>query len=182
MKCASVALLIAVFFGQANCLSQDTSREDFNDFCRLISGRWIGSITWAADWPGFGKRGDKVTTYFDSKMEADGSLLHGSFQGGEGTGIWLLTYDAGAKQIKGMWVTSAGTVQQLMLTKKDGKWTEHSKGNLADGRPVEGISVLTVSEDGDLHTWAGSGKVDGKPIDDHRDVWRRVYDPGEPKK
>ena len=38
-----------------------STRADFKEFCKAMEGRWIGEVVWVADWPGFGKKGDKVT-------------------------------------------------------------------------------------------------------------------------
>jgi hypothetical protein len=40
-------------------------RQDFDEFCRAFEGRWVGEVTWVADWEAFGKRGDKVEAYPD---------------------------------------------------------------------------------------------------------------------
>jgi hypothetical protein len=45
---------------------QTTSRREFKEFCRLMEGRWGGDVIWVANWPGFGKRGDKVTAYAEN--------------------------------------------------------------------------------------------------------------------
>ena len=30
--------------------------------------RWIGEVVWVADWPGFGKKGDKFTGYSNFRI------------------------------------------------------------------------------------------------------------------
>lgn len=32
-----------------------STREAFNDYCDAMVGRWVGEVTWVADWPGAGK-------------------------------------------------------------------------------------------------------------------------------
>lgn len=58
---------------------------------------------------------------------------------------------------------------------ENGKWTERTKGAKADGSPTTAVQVLTISDDGETHTWKASGTVDSKAIDDWMTVWKRVY-------
>lgn len=104
---ASLAF-VAVFAAPAS--TQESSREDFQEYCKAVQGRWVGDVTWVADWPGLGKRGEKVTAYWQGTIAQDGNALIGKFYGGNGSSTGLTVFDAGAKQIKGMWVTSGGFV------------------------------------------------------------------------
>ena len=94
-----------------NSFAQESSREDFNAFCRLLEGRWIADITWVEDWPGVGKKGDKATGYFDVKKEADGHALVGRHYAGTGAGIWMVAYHAADKRIVGVYVDVSGVSQ-----------------------------------------------------------------------
>ena len=51
-----------------------STRADFKELCKAIEGRWIGEMVWVADWPGFGKKGDKFTGYSDFR------IIHGDTQ------------------------------------------------------------------------------------------------------
>lgn len=168
----STALLVAIL--ASNVFAQESTREDFREFCEAIQGRWVGDVTWVADWPGFGKKGDKVTAYFEGKIAEDGHALVGRFFGGTGSGTSLIIFDAGAKQIKWIGVDSAGGVSHDIIYKDGKKWVDKSVGSKADGTKTEYLSTITISNNGNTHTWTGSGKVGGEKVDDQHDVWRRV--------
>lgn len=166
-------VLLAVLFA-VPALAQESTRADFDEYCRAAQGRWLGDITWATDWPGFGKKGEKVTAYGENKIAEDGNALVARFYGGNGSGTGIIVFDAGAKQIKGLWVSSGGGVSNDVSFKKDGKWVTKSHGSNPDGAIVEMTQTLTISENGNKHVWDGGGTVGGKKIDDFKDVWRRV--------
>lgn len=48
---------------------RDSSQSDFERFCELMEGRWVGEVTWVADWPGLGKRGDKSVAFLTSRNQ-----------------------------------------------------------------------------------------------------------------
>lgn len=166
-------LLIAL---AAPAFTQEASREDFREYCRLLQGRWVGDVTWVADWPGFGKKGEKVTAYGENKIVEDGNVMIQRFFGGAGSGTGVYAYDANAKQIRLMWADSAGAMSQGIAFKKDGKWFEKASGSLANGTKTQGVSMLTITDNGNTFTWTGSGTVGDEKTADQRDVWRRVSD------
>jgi len=158
----------------APAFSQESSRRDFREYCKLLEGRWVGDVTWVADWEGFGKRGEKVTAYSENKMAEDGHVMMGRFIGGNGSGTGLVFFDVGAKQIKGLWVSSGGATGRTTIFKKDGTWVRRGSGSEPNGAKNEFTSTLTISNDGKTHTWEGTGTLNGERVDDQHDVWRRV--------
>lgn len=166
-------LLIAL---AAPAFTQESSREDFKEYCRLLQGRWVGDITWVADFPGFGKKGEKVTAYAEVKIVEDGNVMIQRFFGGAGSGTVFYAYDANAKQIRLMWADSAGAISQGVAFKKDGKWVEKASGSLADGTKTQGVSMLTITDNGNTFTWTGSGAVGNEKTADQHDVYHRVSD------
>ena len=153
-----------------------STRADFKEFCKAMEGRWIGEVIFVTDWPGFSKKGDKVTGYTDFRISHNGNVLEGRFNAGPGSGAGLFHYDAGKKQIQGRWVSSGGTVWNQVIYKKDGQWHEHETGSIADGRPIEMSSIRYISDGGKTHRRSGSVKIGGKDQDPLRDVWRRIGD------
>ncbi|MBI4625731.1 MAG: hypothetical protein HY736_21235 [Verrucomicrobia bacterium] len=172
MKLISGVLLIALTALPA--FGQQSTREDFKEFCQAMAGRWLGDVTWIMDWPGFGKRGDKVTAYAENKIAEDGHALHLRFFGGPGSGSSMAVYDAGAKQIRWSGGDSGGTTFVSIVSKQNGKWASAETGSHADGTKYEGKYTVTISDGGNTHTWAGSTKITGKKADELKDVWRRV--------
>ena len=175
MKSIVSSVVIATLVALSSPVSaQEATREEFKEICKVLEGRWIGDITWAADWPGLGKKGEKVTTYWEGTMAEDGNALLGRFHGGNGSGTWLLVYDAGAKRIKGLWINSGGSVSHDIIYKENGKFVQIQSGSHADGTKTEGRCVLTIEENGNKSTWRGGGSIGGKKHDDYTDVWRRL--------
>ena len=176
-KIALFTALVGIYLvgpSAPEALGQQSTRADFNEYCQAFKGRWVGDVTLVADWPAFGKRGDKITAYIEITPIEDGNAMLSRVYGGTGSGTGIVVFDAGAKQIKGTRVSSAGGVGHTLLYKKDGKWHEKGVGSLPDGTENEWVSTITVTENGRTHTWTGTGTVGGKKTDDLHDVWRRV--------
>ncbi len=172
----SLCSLLILVCCASSLQAQQATRDEFQAFCKLIEGRWIGTTVRVAD-SVFGKKGEKATSYFNSTLAADGNVLIGTFQSGEGSGKWIVNYDPGERMIVGISISSGGDFQRFKIVKEQGKWTQYVQGHQADGTPTERKESLTVSDDGDTHTWSGSSSVDGKPNDDHSVIWRRIYKP-----
>jgi hypothetical protein len=161
-----VALPLAVY-------GQESTRDDFVAYTKTQTGRWVSEVTWIADWPGLGRKGEKVTAYYEGSLTEDGNAVIGRFFGGDGSATSLVVYDAGAKQITETVVTSGGTVWRAVVARKGDKFVSHAKGSNADGSAVDTTSTLTLSDDGNTGTWTGTGTVAGKKTEQN-DVWRRV--------
>ena len=66
IRLTSVLLLAAL--SALPAMAQQTTRADFNELAKALAGRWVGQVTFVADWPGQGKKGDKVTAYGEQRM------------------------------------------------------------------------------------------------------------------
>ncbi|MGI6414813.1 MAG: hypothetical protein ACOX1P_04025 [Thermoguttaceae bacterium] len=174
MRASILASTLLLFVMAVPAFGQKATKKEFQEYCKLNQGRWIGDVTWVADWPGFGTKGEKVTGYFVAEMAEDGNAMAIRFFGGNGSATGLCYYDAGAKEIKFVWVHSSGFVTHNNAYKKDGKWIEAGTGTLPDGTKTAAISTLTMSDGGKTMTATGSGTVGGEKTDDQHDVWRRV--------
>lgn len=155
-------------------LAQHSTREDFKEYCQALTGRWVGDVTWEADWPGMGKRGEKATAYGEIRLAEDGHALVGRFFGGSGSWTWTAFYDAGARQIRSAGVDSGGTTWSVVFHKKDGKWALTETGSMGDGTKYEGRYTMTLSDHGSVRTVSGVTTVTGKKADALNNVWRRV--------
>jgi hypothetical protein len=169
-----VASLLLALLTVLPTFAQQSTREDFKEYCQIVSGRWVGENPLEADWPGIGKRGEKITIYSENKLAEDGHVLVGRFFQGTGSGTEVLVYDAAAKQIRASGGDSGGTTWLFVLYKKDGKWTSQGANTLADGTKYEGLYTLNVSDNGSTHRWTGSTKVPGRAPDAVNNVYRRV--------
>lgn len=58
MRLLSLFLLSALVVPLATCFGQQSSREDFQEFCKSVEGRAVGSTILMQDSP-FGKKGTK---------------------------------------------------------------------------------------------------------------------------
>ena len=167
----TTALLVAILASSAS--AQKTSRDEFREFCKALEGRWLGDVKLAADRPGFGKKGEKLTAYAECSVTEDGNAMLARYFAGEGSGTWLICYDAAAKQIKSLWVTSGGIANQSTIRKRGDNWVERTTGSDPDGTKTKFVSTLTITDNGNTHTWTGDGTVGTEKVE-WRDVWRRV--------
>lgn len=150
------------------------TREEFREYCQMMTGRWVGDVTWDADWPGMGKRGEKATAYGEIRLAEDGHALVGRFFGGAGSWTWTAVYDAGARQIRSTGVDSGGTIWSVVFQKKDGKWLLTETGSMADGTKYDGKYTMTISDNGNVRRTTGVTTVPGKKADALNNVFRRV--------
>ncbi|MCP4192696.1 MAG: hypothetical protein P8N76_17735 [Pirellulaceae bacterium] len=153
-----------------------STRGDFQEYCKTMKGRWIGEVVWVTDWPGFGKKGDKVTGYSDFRTSQNGNVMHGRFNAGRGSGVGMYHYDAGKKQIQGRWISSGGNVWNQVIYKKNGQWHEAETGSTVDGKPIKQSSIRHISDNGKTHRRSGTVQVDGKTVDPLQDTWRHIGD------
>ena len=174
MKLVSLSTAVLLAVAVSNASAQESSRDDFRAFCQAVEGRFVGKVTWVADWPGLGKKGDKVTAYFEGKMAEDGHALTGRWYAGDGSATGLYYYHAAEKRIKVVWVNSGGGVGQCIISRKGNQWSIEGSGCLADGTKTTSTSTLTITDDGNTHTYTGTGTVGGEKTDDQLDVYRRV--------
>ena len=177
MKSQAVsAFAILVLMLAPPAVAQESSRADFDELCKAMQGRWVGDVYWITDWPGFGKKGDKVQGYVEIRVIEDGNALLGRFYGGNGSGTWVTTYDAASRMIKDSWVSSGGTTWTKTWYKEDGRWVGVLEGSNADGSKIKAKDILTISENGKKHSYSGATTVGGEAADELRDVWVRVSD------
>ena len=133
MKSTALAIALLMAISVSPAFSQTSTPADFEDFCQVVVGRWIGDQTWIADLPGFGNRGDKVTAYWDGQLAADGKAIVFEFYGGQGIKIGTRFYDPGTKQIRQVGVTSSGSAFLLQ-----GRWRVEVQRNCHRGGWQEG--------------------------------------------
>ena len=177
MKSTALGISLLLIFFASTALCQTATRAEFEQFSEAHGGRWVGEVTWTADWPGLGKKGDKVTAYFESRPSADGNtLVYSSYRGHE-TAVGMIFYDPGTKQIRQVGVNSGGTVHRGIYFKEGGAFKYSGIGALADGTKTEANMRVVVSDGGETHNWRGTVIVDGKEAEKLNDVWRRVRKP-----
>jgi len=151
-----------------------TTHEDFDEYCKLNEGRWVGDVTFQADLPGLGKKGEKVTAYYEGTMTEDGNVLIEKFYEGKGTGTGFTVYDAGTKQIETVWMSSGGHKEDAKVYRLGDKWIAENTGCMPDGTKTESLVTLFFTDNGNKLLITGSGTVGGESTDDIHNVWHRV--------
>ncbi len=141
-----------------------------------MQGRWVGDVVWVTDWPGLGKKGDRVKCYLEAKIVEDGNAMTGRFFGGGGSATWITVYDAASKRIRETIVDSGESMTDSVVHKKNGKCINDQTGSTSDGKRFRSELAITVSDNGNKHSWSGTTTVEGQPADECQDVWIRVSD------
>lgn len=157
---------------------QETPLQELGD---IMVGRWIGDVKLVADWPGLGKRGEKVTAYVSIDWVIDGQAFEINWHGGEGTSRELITWDAATKTIRSLGAASGGRSWQGTWKKQGNQWFITSEGSLADGTKVGGgQNVMTPVDDGArvVFTNQGDGFIGDQKLDPLHDVYVRLNDEG----
>ena len=172
MRSLTAVVILAALASTA--LGQDSSQEDFAAFGRDMTGRFVGDVKLVTDWPGEGKQGDKITGYAELRPVVDGSALSLTYYGGSGSGVALIMYDAGAKKIRWIGASSGGTYWNRVVYKSGDDWISEVSGSLPDGKQLQGKLKLTISDEGNTHTWTGQLITGDEKADPLHDVWRRV--------
>ncbi|MCS7471583.1 hypothetical protein NZK35_33460 [Stieleria sp. ICT_E10.1] len=156
---------------------ETATREDFVALGKLQVGRWVGDITFIADWPGeeLGK-GDKVVAYTEYKWSADKNLIEREQDLGNSQIKQFFFYDAPAERIRFTWISSSGGSLVGHCWKKSDLvfgWRITS-GGMADGRVQTGEGETVFSSDRMTHSIKGSSKLDGKDLAPLNDVYKRL--------
>ena len=170
---STLAVLIAVLLA-GPVIGQETTRADFKKWCSQLEGRWVGNYTFVTDWPGGGKKGDKVTAYWQGRVCEDGNVMVTNFFGGPGSETGLICYDAAAKRIVWPHVGSSGAVFQSTLWPDGDKWINAVDITLPDGTKGIMKNVLIFTDGGKTMTLHINGKVGDDVIKDRTIIWRCV--------
>jgi hypothetical protein len=139
----------------------------------MIVGRWMGEVTWAVDYPGVGRKGEKVTSYSVCRWTADNMGIECEDLSGKATGKSLVWYDASAKIVRQAGFDSGGNWSMGTLTPKGTTLVFESAGSFADGRKVQYKGETTFQDGGNTQIAVGATILDGKR-NEFRDVAHRV--------
>ncbi|MBN2295627.1 MAG: hypothetical protein JXM70_24565 [Pirellulales bacterium] len=154
---------------------QESPQEDFKEFCQVLKGRFTAKITWAIDWEPFAKKGDQTTAYWEARLAEDDHMLIGKCLIGKGSDTSFMFYHPGSRQIKTVWVDTDGGAGESMTFKKGDKWVQLWNYTKPDGRKVKMTCTLTVTDNGNTHTWHRMGENE-KGAFEATEVWYRASD------
>jgi hypothetical protein len=171
----AVAALLFPSFACAQGEKSSATIEQFREYGDAVVGRWIADITLTDDFPGLGKKGDRITCHATTNWIADKNALEGEWFIGSATGKWICFWDGASKQIKQVGADSTGATGTTVITKVNGKWIEKFTGAYSDGKETVATVTRTVADNGDTHVADWTEQVmGGKKLQDERDVWKRL--------
>ncbi len=151
--------------------------EALREFGDLLVGRWVGDVTFIADWPGQVVRLDgKVIAYDEYRWINDGKAIQKTAYVGTDSSCSIIVWNAYAQRIEefGSW-SAGGTALSSIRKTSDRVWSLHlHSATLVGGEPVGGGLVLTFSEDGQKREVTGQITLDAKPLKELRDVYHKV--------
>ena len=168
LSLASCVLLASVTLGA------DPAENLLAEYGDLVIGRWIGDVTLIADYPGVGKKGEKVISHGVTRWIADKKGLESEWFGGASTGKAIIFWDPAAKKIVQYAVDSGGTISQFYFWKEGDTWVFQGGETLPDGSKTEGKGSLVVKDGGDTVVFEGVYTLNGKKLPDQHDVLNRV--------
>ena len=154
--------------------AQETTQADFQKWCSLVEGRWVGTVKWVTDWQGFGKKGEQATAFWQGRRSIDGKVLFTKFLGGGGSDNGLTYYDAAAKRIRRTHVGSGGAVFQAILWRSGDNWKQEVDVSRPDGTRGKMTALFTFAEGGTKLTILVDSKIGKDVVKGQRDVWRRI--------
>jgi hypothetical protein len=139
-----------------------------------LVGRWIGDVTLIRDWPGIGKRGEKIVAYWTVRWTADRKALLCEWQGGQGVYTSLWAWDPVARRILDLTARSDGITGLATITQAGDKWISKAEGGLADGTKASHDIAIEFHEDGRVLRMRGEVIIGGEKTDPLDDVYRRL--------
>ena len=153
------------------------TRKEFDEFARLLTGRFASEIKLIHDWPGHTKkRGDVIAGIRMVTKVADGSAFMVTDAAGTGIGKELCVYNTSTKQIESLIVFTGGTVMKVVTWKETSKkWNWVLTGSLEDGKKIKGRGYWEFKNKGkQLHLISDNFTIGGKPADKLHDKYIRV--------
>jgi hypothetical protein len=176
MKRIPIVLALLVLLMGVCAWSQTSPQKagnPLNELGDLLVGRWMGEVTLAYDYPGIGKKGEKISEYDVNTWIADKTAIELEWFAGKTTGKGLIAWDAASKEIKGFSTDSSGRFGQFTFTKQGGKWVYSGTGSFVDGRKSDSKGSLTFLDNNNTYIEEGTIIV-GNEKNNYRDTYKRV--------
>lgn len=172
---SKILIALATLFALAISTSAQPQGKDtpLSELGDLIVGRWMIEVTWAVDYPGRGKKGEKVTGFDICDWVVDKTAIKCEGYAGETTGISLYWWDAESKSLKIVGLDSGGNWSEGTIAKTGSKLEASSSGNFADGRRVKYEWETTFANGGNTRVETGATILNGVR-NEFRDVYERV--------
>jgi hypothetical protein len=131
------------------------TKLEFAEYCAAMQGRWYNANEHLADWMDLGDagEGESIMSYSIIAPIADGKGLAGDFFAGSGSGKWVTVWNPVTRRLQILSIISDGTVWEEIRYKRDGEWQCEVTLSHPDGTQRKIESVLTISSDGNRHTY-----------------------------
>ncbi|MCP4192566.1 MAG: hypothetical protein GY768_18280 [Planctomycetaceae bacterium] len=173
------SLMIATIFlaGSVTAQEMTSTKDEFNEFAKAMSGRFTAEIKLIHDWPEHKeKRGDIITGIRFGRMIADGEGLMCTAIAGTGIETEMVVYDAGAKQIVGNGISNGGGTWRVVISKESPeKWNWKLTGSLENGEKMTGSGFWQFEDGGKkIHLISDNFFVGGKKAAPLHDKFSRV--------
>ena len=178
MKRITIILGLAAFLVAVGLQAQSPAPQQavtpLKDIGDLLVGRWTAESTFAADFPGLGKKGDKFTTTFTCRWVAGQAAIQCEGVLNKGTSAAFYWWNAASKQVKYVGMDSSGRCREGTITKQQGaKIAWEMAGSFVNGQRFEGKGEATFQDNGNTRIEAGTVTVNGVR-NEYRDTYRRV--------
>jgi hypothetical protein len=164
------ALAVAV---SASMTSSPQAPASFQEIGDLIVGEWTGEGVWAADYPGFGTKGDSFTSTHTCRWAVGNQAIVCEGVAGGPTWTSLHFWDPVAEQVRVVAVNSGGNYDQGTVVKQGDRLVTETSGAFADGQLVQYKWESIFENDGNTMVQMGATILDGVPTE-FRDIYQRV--------
>jgi hypothetical protein len=143
---------------------EDAGNTPLQEYGDLTVGRWIGDIGLVRDWPGIGKKGDRIVEHVSAKWTADRRALVREWRGGQGCGYSIFVWDPTENKIKQCEVSSGGACFTAWIWKEGDTWKWTLAGQLGDGTTEEGSGTIAFRDGHKKCNIAGDLVVGGEKV------------------
>jgi hypothetical protein len=159
----AMPILVLVLFaaGMPALFAQQQAGTPLKEIGDLLVGRWMFEITWAVDYPGLGKKGEKVIGYEVCRWIADRAALECEFMGGKANGKSTYWWDATSKQVRVLDVDSGGNWAEGTVSKQGPKLACVLSGGIIDGNRVEYKWEISFQDSGNTRISEGATILNG---------------------
>lgn len=154
----------ALIPARAPALAQSAQFREIGD---LIVGRWMFEQTLDVDFPGLGKKGDKLSGQSICRYAADGAAIDCDDFGGPTSAKRLWVWDRVNKRLQMLAIDSGGNWDQGYIVKQGSKLVGKSSGYLGDGKHVDSQWEVVSENGGRTQRSSGTNIVNGV-----RSLWR----------
>jgi hypothetical protein len=149
------------------------TRTDFEEFCKLQAGSWVGEVQVRQDVPGVGQKGDIVTAHTDYIRVEDGYALIGKSYWPAGTNTEIIAYDEANKQIKSIGISPVFGIDSPTFHYSHGKWISKGAFTTLDGTKTYFNATGIFGDNGKTLTVTVINTT-GREKTEFKDVWHRM--------